>query len=554
MATTEFAPYTVLTAFIINMGEASSKQSFKVSPGDVIEFDGMNVLFNGVTGPAPTLRAALREGWISLAPKTTKSKVSRRDASETGIFAQPQAKAGKAQVPNGLESFDIEKLGQKMPPATKVAHSSSPEVSVTTRAGKASANTASVQASSPTPTRGYTVEKEEARSVASVRATSGAASPMKAELLKKASVEVQKTAPVKAASKASVPAKKPTSLTTAQTVSAFKAPERKRLSIVAGDDAEASQASRRADAAKFEERTLVDDASGAGKGEGEYVEMRAKKSGSASAESSDPGVPNPASARIRLKKEEPQVVDAVYKGRRATPAVTDISASELLSATGKEEPKAIRKEASMQRIDTDGEGNRTFPTRAIKEGASDGIISSKVSVSGNALKDPTVTFGGSSESIIMGKQASFVKSNDSIYDPDNALGLQSNDLIQKKAVSVIGPDAAEPEEEDYSALNATDEDEAILAAALAPPPPPSADTTEVAPDYLDRLVVEGSTWDEAKFYTRVKYISKCTNLSILALISGTKLQPSVRKVLEDRLAVLTPSAKPEKAKPAAKKK
>jgi len=73
------ARYVVTQPFTISYERNGTKQGLDVSRGDVVEFDGVNFRVGDVSGPAPSLRAVVKEGeWLHL-----------EDGSEPQVFDKP---------------------------------------------------------------------------------------------------------------------------------------------------------------------------------------------------------------------------------------------------------------------------------------------------------------------------------------------------------------------------------------------------------------------------------------------------------------------------------
>lgn len=541
-----FVSYTVKIGFHLNLGEASSKQSSPLVPGDTLLFDGVNVNVKGYKGYAPTLRAALREGWICETPQkaTPKAKAatpaSRPVPLDTGvnaieIFAPViSAPAPSKPIQSSSPTAQVTRV--------KVSTSDEQEVS-TTRASKTVGAPAVTQAQgAKTSTRGQAATQEEDRVIDAVRTRTGAASPGKAALKAKVASKPGANSLESIAAVVSAPAP-------SKPIQSSAPAARKRLAVVVDHD-DTVITSKRASASKNATVTL-DGTTNVGVSDEEQDAAQLLK---AQKKSADTKTPAPAGTRAPgeggrtpsdpKKKIEPQTVDAVYKGRRATPAVTDFQATSDMESVAA--PKPMRKEASLVRLDDSGE---VEVRKVSNKGAvaHDGAITTRTTVGSNSdISVPEAKSYNTSESIIMGKTATVTSSEGSLEDPDDYLGLKGNTVIEKKSVAVISDDT-EVEEDDFSSLNdVSDED---LVEALTPPPAPQADETEVPDNFLDTVIIEGSSWEAAKFFTKMKYISKCTNLSILALMTkDTKLQPSVKKALADRLELLANSVPAKKKK------
>jgi hypothetical protein len=603
--------YQVHDGFMLNLGEASSRQSFKVIPGDIIKFDGVNVYYGGIKGAAPTLRGAIKEGWLTevavSAKKSVSSAPSRAPAKE-GISLKKEAAPSRqatgkilleeediaekllgddvstrihssvptpvknvggpvakstspSRMPTGKTATDVADLTQKLEPVAKKFHSSNPHTGVTstddiakspTRSGKSSSNNNGSVQSTPqqTSTRGRTVIREESYSVSAIRAKTGAASPEKAVALGRiASVEAAR-------------ASSPQSSRAAQNEPVLRS---RRPAVVVQEE---SVSSRRASQSSSASKTLLD---GTDEKLGvvdphevqtvrqtNELQRTGRVSSTSTATASRPVVASATRERDgnggrstrnkagdQAKDAGDQSPSAIYKGRRATPAINFNQIKDRGADEKALTPRPIRSQAEIVDLTSSSDINGgvvVAATRSVKASReSAGGIVTTTTVGGNSgIANPKATVSSANnDSIIMSKKATVIPMDNDIYDPDNFLELEESH-VEKKNVSVIDPDSGDIEEEDYSNLNADILNDPELSAAIKGKPPEVPETVEVPDNYLSTVMVGGLPWAKGTINSRTKFINETRNLSILALIAkDTTLQPSVRKTVLARLELLT---------------
>lgn len=566
--------YVVKEKFALNMGEGSTRQSFNVSVGDILYFDGINVTVGGLKGPAASLKTVISLGWLVEVKNPAAAKASAKAAPAKAALQPPPYLAPTAAASQGISP-------EQRSRRTVSAEEYGKEVSAV-RGNKPSDNSNTVMSStSESARKGRSLVSEEEKSVSAVRAVTGAASPGKAEALG-------------LTKKASAPAaEKPVN---------YIQPGGRQKREVVTDDSQQVDTGRSSRATVAQSTVEINASNSAGEQDIELAPATtlAKKGKGATSRASVSG---------REITSDQQEVGAVISTRRATAAQNSADMTKVSDAEAKSEPPPMRT-ASI----SDGEGQVVAGTRKIREQPSEAGFTSKVSVgpSGDMVV-PKATTSATDTAIIMGKTASVSSSDGDIYDPSNYLGLgKKSDVFQpivadapvkkapvtKKIASAPKKEAPAPkvvapaveeqpvddlvfddgqeapeipmvldhngklvparkdikervvlpdqdvQEEDYSDLNAGLEEQPTSAGAQVVP------ANEVVPkDYLETLVVGGFPWAKTPHTAKIQYIlgkrvgkktvGGCNNLSILKLIKEQKgLPPSVLQAADQRLEIL----------------
>ena len=568
--------YLAIEKFALNMGEGASKQSFNVSPGDVLQFDGVNVIVGGMKGPAPTLRTVISFGWIQeIIPGTSQKSAAKGPKAALQI---PQQKAPTAHSSQPSEA-------QQTTRRTISTEEYGKEVG-SVRGQRPSESTSTVTSSTTEPSRRTrSVVSEEEKSVSAVRAMTGAASPGKAEslgLMNKVAASAQK--------EPSAPAQ-------------YVQPQTRQRRSVVEDDAVGVDTGRLRRATATQNDTEISGNNNAGQTDEEL----SPATSAATAKKGRGATALAGSADRRQVVSDQQSVDMVIRSRRATPTQFMDDMTTVSNVQASSDPAALNKDVPI----IDGV---VASTRKIREHSSESGFTSKVTVgSSGDMVVPKATTSSTDTAVIMGKTASVSASDSSIYDPSNYLGLGTkkdtnvfqpivaNSVPSQAKKAATKPIAAKPApaagvkaletsadldmdfgdedttnkgvpmvhdhkgnlvparkasinravlpdedivEDDFSSLNDGAENDAPSQSSTS-----VGDDVVVGTDFLDTLTMGGVPWAKMPHTAKIQYIAGkrvgkrmvggCNNLSILKLIKEQKgLPPSVLQAAVQRLGEL----------------
>ena len=571
--------YLVKEKFALNLGEGANKRSFNVSPGDIIVFDGLNVIYGGIKGEAPSLRTVISFGWIQEIVEQAVQPAGKSSAKKSAaqvIVPPPVPPAPKPVDPSwagSRRSVSSDEYGKEVK---------------TVRGTAATENPATVVSSSTGSTRNRAIISEEEKSVKAVRAVSGAPTPARAaEMAKTASAQPQ-------AQSAAQPQQEQ------RQVQYMQPPTRVKRVVVENDEQTVAFAgSRRATPTQYVNE--VSARNGAGTTDEEFVSEEFARAGKKGR-----GATSRAASAAGSQAIESQAPAAVIKTRRASAAPIDGGFVDMTKVSNADIQAIEKGPVVVSRPIESDEGVVVASTRNVKSYSSEAGFTSKVTVSGSgSMTVPKATTSSSGADVIMSKTASVSASDSSLYDPANYLGLKSTGAEGFSPIGVAtsaktastaqpaqqaAPEAQEgqpsdiefgeegtgaPEipmvldhngklvpaakaptrfqsvgdtdvkEEDYSHLN----DEAAPAGEPAVGSTAVASNEVVAPDFLETMQVGGVPWSKLPYQAKIQYINGkrvgnrmvggCNNLSILSLIIGQKgLPPSVVQAATQRLGAL----------------